>query len=493
MRLRNAVAVLAFGLAMLAVEARAQAWDHWLGSLLNAGVSHDGDTLEAVNRQIADTPVEAGVVALAAELTEVGHWRIVNRAGEAFTAANAAELTQGLRTLAPDARAGQAKLHLHLTADTVLRRGASLRALPADAETWIVMGGRRYAMVQSTVEAGPPRIVVARDFLVEAEDREALAEIIRQIERPVNRALVRILALEPGGATGLARSPAVEPGSRRARPDFLDPGHLERGLVGARGQVVLVSGRLEGDRLAFKPASAPEGALALGKLAEGAARADVNLIILETSSARQPGTRNWLWQRMALSNVDKALGGPSLGAFLHVLAGEPDKLVVKGGTMADGRIELELRPLVPAAAAPVASLTQAVAGTWANIVSETAGSIATRGLRASLLTVARQREIERRLLPGIPSIVQAGYLALVAAGLLALPVVNQWWRRLWPPEVEAEYGSRSGFAMAWLARGIVLSAFFLPLVALPALLVRLSRVTARLAGRSRSRGRQVAT
>jgi len=362
--------------------------------------------------------------------------------------------------------------------------------MPAEAELSLVMGGRRFALVRSAGQ--PARVVVGSDFLVEASGREVLAEIVRQIERPVDRALVRIVALEPGGSTGLTRSPSVEAGERRARPDGVDPGSLGRAIGKIAGQVVLVSGRLDGQRLAFKPASGPEGALAVAQLTKDAARADVNLVILDTSSPRQPGTRNWLWQRMALSNFDKALGGASLGGFLHALSGEPGKLVVSGATMGDGRIEMVLRPLSAAGPAHVTSLTQVVVGTWADIVSETAGSIATRGLRASFLTVARQREIDRRIVPGIPSMVQAGYLALLALGLFALPVVNQWWRRVWPREVETEYAGRGGFVLARVARGIVFGTIFLPLVASAALLVRLVHVMSGLAGGWRSQGRDVA-
>jgi hypothetical protein len=328
---------------------------------------------------------------------------------------------------------------------------------------------------------------------VEAGAREVLAEIVRQIERPVDRALVRILALESGGPTGILRSPSVEPGERRARPDVVDPGHLGRAIGSVSGQVVLVSGRLDGQRLVFKPGSGPEGAMSVAQLAQDAARANVNLVILDTSSPRQPGTRNWLWQRMALSNFDKALGGASLGGFLYVLAGEPEKLVISGAAMADGRIEIVSRPLSSTGPAPVANLTEVVAGTWADIVSETAGSIAIRGLRASLLTMERQREIDRRIVPGIPSRVQAGYLALLALGLLALPVVNQWWRRVWPRESEAQYAGRAGFAMARLARGIVFATLFLPLVASPALFVRLVNVMSGRAGGLPEKRRHVAT
>ncbi len=491
MGLRITAVALFFGLTMFVGAAPSQAWERWLGNLIGHDDSGSADALPAVVRHITGSKPESGTIDIAAERTDIGHWRLVNREGESFTAATDAELARGLKTLAPDVQAAKARLHVHLTADTALRRAASLASFPVDAELSLVMGGRRFSLVRRTGQ--PPRVAIGREFLVEAGAREVLAEIVRQIERPVDRALVRILALEPGGSTGLSRAPSTEPGERRARPDVVDPGHLGRAIDRISGQVVLVSGRLDGNRLAFKPASGPEGTLAIGPLTKDAARADVNFLILDTSSPRQPGTRNWLWQRMALSNFDKALGGASLGRFFHALAGDPEKLVISGSAMADGRIEIVLTPFSSKGSAPVANLTRAVAESWADIVSETAGSIAIRGVRASLLTVERQREIDRRIIPGLPSLVQAGYLALLVFGLLALPVVNRWWRCVWPTELETEYAGRGGFALARLVRGIVFATIFLPLVVFPALLVRLVQVMYGLAEGWRAQRRDVAT
>jgi hypothetical protein len=203
---------------------------------------------------------------------------------------------------------------------------------------------------------------------------------------------------------------------------------------------------------------------------------DANLVLLDASSARQPGTRNWLWQRIALSSAEKALGGATLGEFLRALAGEPETLIVRAATPANGRIDLMLEPLAKPSAPTVARLTQVVSGTWSSIVSETAGSVSVRALRASMLTVARQGEIDRRIIPGIPYAAQVGYLVLMGAGLLAFPIVNAWWRRIWPSEVEGDYHHRMGYALARAARGLVFVLFFVPAAGLPALFARLSRL-----------------
>jgi hypothetical protein len=285
-----------------------------------------------------------------------------------------------------------------------------------------------------------------------------------------------MVALEPGGATGLTRAPIVERGARHGRPDVVDPDHLAQALSNIGGQIAIVSGRLEGSKLIYKPGSGATGEIAMEALKTSVRSSDTSLVLLDASSARQPGTRNWLWQRIALSSMEKALGGATLGEFLRALAGEPKTLIVRAAVPSEGRIDLMLEPLVESPPAPVAKLTQVVSGTWSNIVSETAGAVSVRALRASMLTVARQNEIDRRIVAGIPYAVQMGYLVAMSAGLLAFPIGCMWWRWIWPPEVEADYHSRIGFLLARLTRALALVLIFLPVVGLPALSVRLTRM-----------------
>ena len=66
-----------------------------------------------------------------------------------------------------------------------------------------------------------------------------------------------------------------------------------------RGQTVLVTGRVDGQLLYVKPSSGPEKSLLVRDLLKAAEDADVNLVVLHSASTpRQPGGRNWLWQKV---------------------------------------------------------------------------------------------------------------------------------------------------------------------------------------------------
>ena len=102
---------------------------------------------------------------------------------------------------------------------------------------------------------------------------------------------------------------------------------------------------------------------------------------------------------------------------------------------------------------------------FSGIFSDVTGRVITTGLEASLRSAERQTELDQRIIPGIPSDFQAGYLVLVLLGLFGVPISRAWWRRLWPPESQGEYAGRIGYLAARAVRGGVFLLLFLPLTA----------------------------
>src|SRR5262249_1453567 len=121
------------------------------------------------------------------------------------------------------------------------------------------------------------------------------------------------------------------------------------------------------------------------------------------------------------------------------------------------------------------------------------------GLEGNVSSAERQRELDQRLIPGIPSDLQTGYLLLMIAGLCGLSKSRGWWRRLWPPEAASDYAGRTGYWAARTVRGAAFLLLFLPLTALVAAPVYLLRqawdvasAPVRLWRRLTGRNRQVA-
>ena len=229
-----------------------------------------------------------------------------------------------------------------------------------------------------------------------------------------------------------------------------------------RGQTALVTGRVDGELLYFKPASGPERSLLLRDLTAAAEAADVNLVIFKSSAARQPGARNWLWQRVEVRGLDAALQRASLADFLDALGGSGGRMAVTATPQGALRTRLDIRPAPDLGPAPV---TSPIADIFTDVVSELAGKVVTSGIDASLPSAERQRELDDRIIPGVPSLLQFAYIGSLVLGLFGLPVARGWWQRLWPAEQRQDYASRFAYIAAWTVRGGIMLLVFVPLVA----------------------------
>ena len=154
---------------------------------------------------------------------------------------------------------------------------------------------------------------------------------------PLNAANVRVLALEPGGPSRLASSPRIDPATKRALVDTIEPASLTAGLGTVRGQTVLVTGRVDGRVLYVQPSSGPEKSLLLPDLFKAAEEADVNLVVLRAvSTPRQPGGRDWLWQRVEVKGLEQAMQHARVADFLNALGGPNARLATAGGLISYG-------------------------------------------------------------------------------------------------------------------------------------------------------------
>ena len=191
------------------------------GSRVAAG---SAGTLEKAARHVKSLPAKTDGVALAAQATQEGHWRFVNRAGEMFTAGTPDEMKRAVSVLHPEAKAG-VRLSLYVTDDTIFSYRAALKTLPADAELFVVHGSESYRVlrrVDGTVERFFAE--VRPNLVIEMSDRRLFEEAAWQLARPLDKASVRVLALEPGGPSTLSAWPRIDKASKRALIDVIDPG-----------------------------------------------------------------------------------------------------------------------------------------------------------------------------------------------------------------------------------------------------------------------------
>ena len=312
-----------------------------LGALDNAAAH-----VKALPAMPADRP------ALAAQATQEGHWRFVNRAGETFTAGTPDEMKRVASVLLPDAKA-DAKLTLYVTEDTILLNRAALKELPTGTELNVVVGRESYRVLRQG-EGATERFYaqVRPNLVVEMSTRRAFEEAVWQLTRPLKTANVRILALEPGGPPRLASSPRIDPATRRALVDTIEPASLPAALGTVRGQTVLVTGRVDGRVLYVQPSSGPEKSLLLPDLFKAAEEADVNLVVLRAASTpRQPGGRNWLWQKVEVKGLEEAMQHARLADFLNALGG-PNRRLAVSASPSGRRTALDIGPAADLAGGP---------------------------------------------------------------------------------------------------------------------------------------------
>ena len=454
----------------------------WMLAALQAGLLaaansvHAAEFDDVVGLLISSRPVR-GEIELVAHLETQGHWQFANRAGERFTASGSQEVRRAIKALAPQSDAEVLKLAITLTSTAVTFGGKSLADLPDGASLRAHVDGRTYALRQRS--NAEPLLQVTPAVSLVASDARAMSAALWHLNRTLPRNVMRVVGFEPGGPTILSSSPRVDPQTKQTLVDLLDPGALVPGLAGARGQFVVAKGRVRGDALTIggtgRGTGAKEATLSLRELVATAAGYDISLILLETSSPAQPGGRNWLWTPYDLQDVHKAGGETARFVDVVSLIAGQRPLVVQA-SMADSRVTLEAKP--------DAQQGQSAASRWlrslTDAVTDLLGTTPVETIRISLPDVARQRDLDRRIMRYLPISVVWSYVALLALGLIGWPTARRWFAKLWPPEAFAEYANRAGWYAARAVRGAVFALVFIPLaaiVSLPVQLIRLVRPT----------------
>jgi hypothetical protein len=203
----------------------------------------------------------------------------------------------------------------------------------------------------------------------------------------------------------------------------------------------------------------------LKDLFKASEEADVNLIVLHASATpRQPGGRNWLWLTVEVKGLEQALQRARMADFLNAL-GAPNRRLAAIAMPVGGRALLDLAPADDLAGTGAA---RQVGDFFSSLVSDITGNVVTAAVQANLRSAERQEELDRRLVPGVPSSAQVVYLALFIVGLFGVPLSRVWWQRVWPREDAAEYAGRAGYWAARTVRALAYALVFMPLTAVAA-------------------------
>lgn len=469
---------LAFALTaalLLAVPANANIFTHILREAGEAGgkaAGHAGSAtahLGAVGKAAAHLKGLTGAPkgALAAHATPEGHWQFVNREGQTFTAGTADELKRAFPTLAPEAALGDGKMALYLSEDSVFRNRAALDQLPKDAQLHVVTDSGAFGVTRTGSGAATTlKAQLKPNLSIDLADRALFDETVSYLGRGLNKANIRTIALEPGAANRLPSAPKVDPSSKQPLVDQLDPVHLAAAFRSIRGQTALVTGRVENGKLFFSPSKGGEFSRDIDELVNAATRNDVNLIVLHTDAARQPGGRNWLWQKIEVGGLQDATKAATFGDFLDALGARRGGFQLSGVQEGTGRIQIAAKPVDAGA-----GITSGASNLLAETIGHVTGEIVSKGAEIHSRDQSAQSEIDGQWIPGIPTYVQIPYVVGLVTGILSWATARGWWGRIWPSASSpAEPGSSARRWLSKTPRELAFLLVFLPVAGFPALM-----------------------
>ena len=460
---------LAFTACLVSLSVAYPASANWLTHILKeAGEAggkagtHAHPNLGAVGKaakhlgDLADAPKGA----LAAHATPEGHWKFVNREGETFTAGTADELKRVVASLAPNA--GNSKLTLYLSEDSVFANRQHLDKLPKDADLHVVTDHGSYPVTRTGSAGQSLTLQLKPNLSIDLAGQGLFEETLSYLSRPLNKSGIRTIALDPGGSNLLPAAPRFDAATKTALVDKLDPVHLSRAFSGIRGQTAVVVGRIDDGKLFFKPQSGSELSRDVEELLSAARQNDVNLVLLHADNPLQPGGQNWLWQKIELGGFESAISGKTFGDFLDALAARRAPMSLSATREMQGRVHFS------AVADEAGGVVSPVKPTMHDVIGHITGEVVTKAAEIHVRDQAAQSEIDGQIIPGVPTYIQIPYLLGIVAGILSWATSRAWWSRIWAPGPRADGQSRMSYWLKSSPNFFAYLLLFLPIAGIPA-------------------------
>jgi len=391
--------------------------------------------LEGAARLIAKLPAAAQKGAVAAEALDGGAWRFRNAAGDVITATGPEGVRGALTGLAPDLASSGGGLSVYLSEDAAFTGATSLEAFPNGSRLHVLVEDTPYPLLR-TGRGKDARMFVELDnnVIVAMADQSLFSDTIWQLKRPLGKSGIRIASLDTGGPGFL---PAVGKRGSEGLPqaEAVDAAMFGSALSAMRGQTLIVTGKIDGEALRFTGISRRSGTVPIADLMQAAQRQDVNLLLLDAATAKQPGGTTWLWQQRGITHLDTAMAEASLGDFIAALGSDQGRMQIAADWGDSGHLRLTASPAradAPAASGEVASpgVGERALNFGAELTKEIAGQIVPNSAAASLNNRETQWDLDYRLIPGIPAGVQIGFAISWVTGLLGYSQARWWWRFL---------------------------------------------------------------
>lgn len=418
------------------------------GKAATHGLDHLGPAARAVVhlRDLKNAPKGA----VAAHAMPDGSWQLINRDGLSVTVPKGSDFTTALKSVgAGGVSSGDSRVALYLSEESVFANRGALSSLPNHADLYVVTHDGAFALTRTATANGVSvKAILKPNVIVEVVSREMFDETVFFLNRPLKAALVRRIAFDGSANKPLRSVPAIDPQTKLALTDAVNPDAVADSLAALKGQTTIVTGRIENGKLVVNAGSKGDVVLDIDALRRAARDADTNLIILGSDTSKQAIGRNWLWQDIKVDGVDDAAAQATLGDFLSSLGEKRGTFSLTTEADDFGRVRITgvSDPARPAEGG--------------NVLADIAQKVVETAVTSSIDVDARnsktQKEFDGRLIPGVPTAVQVPYLVGLVLGLISFQVTGSWWKRIWPAAAD------SGSATRWVRR-LIYVLVFMPL------------------------------
>lgn len=401
---------------------------------------------------------------LAVGTDDSGHLRIAAANGDEWVITTPDELAMAIRqsdrTAMGSLTARSNKPTQIFVPDTELYRHSKLFAwLPSHVELRLIHRNKQHYRVTNSNDTGAAQwnIQVREHVQINLPSPEMLDEMLFRLERTINNNAIRLLRLQPEHEESLPTL-ARSSGYKMPAVDAINPAQLNQQLRSIRGQTAIISGRIESGVLIADAGKAGISHTPLKKLREAATRAGVNLIIMDTTSPVQAGTKGLFGKQAHFPDLQQALQRNTYADFLDALAPAQSPIILTAQREGTRYIALSSSPRKTPQQSDALLLTEVP-------------SLVLHAIHIVARDQAETEEHDRRIVSWIPSWVLITLLGNAVLGIMSWSTAwSHWWRKIWKPALRETHSNALTWYLMRSIRILVFFVLFLPVVGGPAFL-----------------------
>ncbi len=420
--------------------------------LLNAGQeaaevgSKAGRKLDTHLPALSHLPDEVGVSKVGLEVDSTGSLSLLAESGQKWPFSQGDDITQIIadikktNNLSSGKKTNELKFYL---SSTELFNSFDNPLLKKIDNLNLTHGGKAYPLSSATNKIDTGWQIQARENLyVDIKSHVDLKESLFRVNQPINLANMRLVSF----STGTEGFPSkIQVASKTELPDvtMIHPDYLENSLNILKHQSLVITGKRVGDFLKIKDPKGKESAINLKTLQNEAAKNDVNLLIIESTSSAQPGSKLLPWNKsVKQKQLQQAFSSETYGDFLSSFTSNKTPISLIAEQTDNNFVSFRALP----------KKGSVVSNRKYNIDEEVSGiEIATHiTLHAARLYTKSEdyeNELGRRIVSSIPSWVHTILLINIVSGLLVHVFSYSLWGRLWRPEEKDDFDSWLKYAL----------------------------------------------